>query len=253
MRLMHPGLAGLAVAVTMPTMRTLMATLSLTIAIGCGGSTASSRDGGGPADATSPDGTQMDTGSESDTGADGTSINDSGAGMDVAEGDAGADSGWSPVCPGEQPTLGSSCDGGGVCEYNQAWWSIECSLVIECGAGNQWTQTSMCIGPCVPAPGPNDPQCPASPMGITQASPCPFFDAGLTCNWYQGITCDCHAAIIGDPDAGGQWLCDPGPACPPTRPRLGASCGPNPLGCKYAALAMQCTNGIWVAGPNCGL
>ena len=238
-------------AATMPSMRTVMSTISLTLAVGCGGSTAASpSDGGGQSDGTSQDiGSQTDTGRPGSDGSSDTSV-----GTDAGQDDAQDDSGpWSPVCPATAPAAGTACQGaqyGLYCEYGNAWWSVTCDVVMHCVPGSSsgsWSVAYPGGTGCSGQPGPNPPACPANGPNISGDSP----DAGLTCHYNQGDICWCQNLFNGD--AGVYWDCFPNtPACGYTRPRLGAPCTVNGLGCIYdlCSYAQECGGGIWYPVPQ---
>lgn len=148
---------------------------------------------------------------------------------------------WSPVCPASPPAVGSACSSDQdmvFCEYGDAWWNVACDTIERC-YGGQWIQAEAGNGSCLPPPGPNPAECPA---GGTAIGACP--EAGLTCNYLQGVVCLCSTA--GAPDAAPNWDCIPEPGCPTTRPRLGAPCMGS-LGCTYELCAYNeiCQSGVW--------
>jgi hypothetical protein len=214
----------------MHSMRTLMSTLSLTLAVGCGGSTsASPQDSGSP-----PDGAnQKDTGSQGDSG----SPVDSGEPSDAwgVTPDGGP---WSAVCPETQPTSGSSCTQQGLnCEYGNAWWDVACDTVMVCN-GVTWGQGSPTAPPCFPEPGPNSSSCPTNPASI----PDTCTNVGLACYYGFGTSYTCEVA---PGDAGTIWRGWPESGCPNARPRLGAACT-NPIVCNYSCdYAEWCLSGVW--------
>jgi hypothetical protein len=216
---------------TMLSMRALI-TLSLVFALGCGGSTsASPQDGGGQ-----PDGTnQKDTGTQGDSGAPLDSAVPDGAWGIPSDGGP-----WSAVCPETAPAVNSSCSHDMlVCEYGDAWWNVACDTVVVCSFG-QWTLRQTGGGPCLGKPGPNQPGCPSNSGTIVESSACP--EAGLTCNYEQGVVCGC----FGSADAGSGWNCQPARDCPTSRPRLGAACS-GQQECTYVlcAYSEQCVGNVW--------
>jgi hypothetical protein len=167
---------------------------------------------------------------------------------------------WSAVCPDYPPNYGSACsqDASITCEYGGAWWSEACDVLVACSNG-EWAPYNVCqppfdgIGVCPPQPpGPNAASCPPGLGNVV--GPCT--NAGLICIYQQGASCACVTAANMPPDAGTSWSCLPGPGCPPTRPRAGASCDTEGLGCIYnrdpndpTASRMpffRCFGGTWV-------
>jgi hypothetical protein len=192
---------------------------------------------------------QGDATNESDTGTtrdgdkgDGSGPSDSSTVTDGSQTDSGDDSSgpWSPVCPQNQPPLGTSCPQMGLyCEYNEAWWNVNCSSVVYCGT--TWGVGAPGGSPCLPEPGPNPASCPVNPSFIHGGTPCP--EAGLTCYYEQGITCDCFSlSEAGSPG----WSCLPEATCPSSRPRLGSPCNvTGPCTYEYCAYVEGCVNGMW--------
>jgi hypothetical protein len=210
-------------AATMPSMRTLMSALSLTLAVGCGGSTAiSPQDGGRETDS---------GGQDSDDDA-------------IDGGQPDATGPWSLVCPAMAPTAGATCTQDSLqCEYGDAWWSISCDQVLGCSHG-VWISETPSASTCLPQPGPNPSSCPSNPSFIQNGRVCS--QAGLTCYYGQGAICSCDSLPN---DAGGaQWGCIPDPGCPSSRPRLGAPCT-GTAACTYEAcvFAEMCSKGVWQA------
>jgi hypothetical protein len=223
-------------AVARPARRGRMVTLAFlgVTALGCGGAVESSppADGGGTTDSTS-----TDSGNPPDSG--------------QPHGDAGgeADGGpWSVVCPATVPGIGSPCSQDTiVCEYGDAWWNVACDTIAQCSSG-QWSATSLGVEPCLGAPGPNPPQCPTNGY-IVDKTPCE--NLGLTCNYLQGVVCQCVSDA--PTDSGSIWDCPLDPTCPTTRPRLGASCvGEQTCTYELCAYSEICQGGVWQPQPdNC--
>lgn len=212
----------------MPRMRTLLTTLLLSaVGVGCGGSVSgASHDGGGP-----------DVFNDAKNPQDGGGPNEDGPIGDSEISDAEP---WSAVCPASAPTVGSACSQDMLfCEYGDAWWNVACDTVVRC-YGGQWIHAEAGGSGCLPAPGPNPPACPTSGTAI---GPCP--EAGLTCNYLQGVVCQCLTAAAA-PDAGPKWDCIPEPGCPTTRPRLGSPCTGG-VSCTYELCAYMeiCQNDVW--------
>lgn len=139
--------------------------------------------------------------------------------------------------------VGAGCtDESLECEYGSAWWSIACDQVLQC-KGGEWT-TEQLAGTCTPAPGPNAATCPAEPGLVEAGSSCPT--ANLTCFYGEGANCACEIPVFSLPDAGPSWICEPGPGCPSTMPRLGAPCAGSST-CTYVdcSYGTQCIGGVW--------
>lgn len=225
-------------------MRTSKLLLLVAFLSGCGGSVAGSPNSDSGASDATTDGPVLEAGTDAPP-SDGARPGDSGVPQDGPLGDAADDApqdgGWSPICPAGLPMLGTACQvpQGVYCEYNQAWWNVSCSAIVGCLNG-AWANGAPCTTPCFPEPGPNPGACPQNPTGISTTSPCP--EAGITCNYDQGISCNCMPT--GLPEAGDGWYCNPEPGCPPTRPRLGATCSSSPF-CTYEAVGEECVNGTW--------
>ena len=216
----------------MHSMRNFMSTLSLTLAVGCGGSTAISPQDGGPPD----DGTnQKDTGGQSDSGA----PVDSGALIDAwgIPADGGP---WSPECPATLPSQGAPCSPDMLqCEYGNAWWNVSCDMVVRC-VGGSWANFQP-GETCFPKPGPNSPSCPMNPGMVAIGTACP--QVGVTCWYGEGTNCVCNAPFTdGGPP---EWFCTPPTGCPGSRPRLGAGCTNSPLCLYNGCFGEECQNGIW--------
>jgi len=205
----------------------------LAFTLGCGGNVGGSRptDGGNAMDSSIDSGGTIDSGTPGDAWG------------------VPADGGrWSPLCPETPPSVGSACSQDMLqCEYGDAWWNVACDTVVQCYSG-QWGLDSLGVQPCLGKPGPNPPQCPTS-GSIVNHTPCP--NAGLTCNYEQGVVCQC----FGSQDGGFGWDCPLDSTCPTSRPRLGAPCS-GAQGCTYdlCAYSEWCPNdgGVWQAQPyNC--
>jgi hypothetical protein len=170
--------------------------------------------------------------------------------------DAGAaDEAHSPVCPESVPALGSPCspalDPRGAqfaCEYGDASWNVSCDTVVEC-SDTGWIPVSPGGQPCTPQPNSLSPECPTSATLYSQ-TPSICAEAGVTCDYPQGGTCQC----LGDPyDAAVlplKWDCVPGSECPAARPRLGSACS-GELGCTYenCVYSEVCGGGVWLVQP----
>lgn len=218
---------------------------------GCGGSVSGSPSAdSGTGDGT-VDGAPIEAGADG-SATDGAELGDAAHDEGVADApdDTERDGGWSPVCPDTVPMVGSACQtpSGVYCEYNPAWWNVSCSTIVVC-SGGVWANGAPCTTPCFPEPGPNPGACPQNPTGIPDTSPCP--EAGITCNYDQGVSCSCIP--LGPPDAGDGWHCYPEPGCPSARPRLGAACTSSTF-CTYLAVPEECRNGAWqpvMTGHGC--
>lgn len=200
----------------------------------CGGNVSSS--------AASSDAAASDVGVKDSSPSDSTGPTDSGAPVDVADAEPDGEP-WSPVCPETAPSVGSSCSQAMLsCEYGDAWWNVACDTVLVCSQG-QWGLAEVGGSPCLGKPGPNPPGCPTNAAYIAVNSACP--DAGLTCNYLQGVVCQCLADHV-SVDAGPYWDCVPASNCPTTRPRIGAQCS-GTAGCTYelCSYAEICASGIW--------
>lgn len=156
---------------------------------------------------------------------------------------------WSPFCPDSAPSAGSTCSSEGVyCEYGEAWWDVSCDDVLRC-IGGSWQTAAVSEQTCFPAPGPNAPSCPSSPLTIPAGAACAA--PGTACYYGQGAVCTCSIpAGLDAPDAGPSWACGPDPGCPSSRPRLGAACSAGPI-CEYddaSGFAEVCQGGAWSPG-----
>jgi hypothetical protein len=160
-----------------------------------------------------------------------------------------AGSAWSPWCPEEAPEIDASCvtalGWSQSCEYAYTWWSVSCAHVVVCQQG-AWQASPQTFGPCTPEPPPNASACPDSAALVK--GPCA--EAGVTCDYLQGISCAC----ADDGEGGTAWSCLPELGCPITRPRLGAPCGAPDAATAYGGqqctyercgLAVVCANGAW--------
>src|SRR5580692_4374240 len=105
---------------------------------GSDAATDSALEGGGP-DATGPDGSSVDTGKS-----------------------------WSPVCPENEPVVGSACsipdprDSPGLwCEYGKIQYDVSCDTAYQCQEG-VWTKSNPLPRSTCQPDGPNAPSCPAT-------------------------------------------------------------------------------------------
>jgi hypothetical protein len=193
---------------------------------GSDAATDSALEGGGP-DATGPDGSSVDTGKS-----------------------------WSPVCPENEPVVGSACsipdprDSPGLwCEYGKIQYDVSCDTAYQCQEG-VWTKSNPLPRSTCQPDGPNAPSCPAT-YGDLQAIPgAACTSDGLRCEYPQGV-CSCARSFGGpiEPDAGTTWFCNPGADCPMPRPRLGASCSGSGQNCQYLTCEFgeACVDGYWEA------
>ena len=204
------------------------------IAVGCGGTVV---------------GTSLDGGPGSDGAGGGDGGRDS-PGTDGPIADTGTP--WSPVCPEGEPTPGTPCtlspskdSAPALCEYGQLNYDPSCDAVYQCQAG-VWSKASSVGGTCQPD-GPNPSSCPATYADIQEDEAGTCAQAGLRCEYAEGV-CLCSAGFaIEIPDGGTTWSCNPGPGCPMPRPRLGSSCTSSNMSCTYLTcdFSESCTDGYW--------
>ena len=203
-------------------------------AFACGGASQS------PPGAVSKD----DGGGSSSGGANGSS------GAASSSSGAGSSSGaLPPGCPATPYGGGTPCTGTTSCEYGSDP-NIACDTLSICAQG-VWQTVSPSPGFACPTRAPGESGCPTAYPGTGPAcSP-----LALSCAYAEGL-CICGPPGSGDPlppdDAGVSWACnDPGPGCPEPRPAAGSVCQDNEMTCDYGVenLALQCTNGRWVAIP----
>lgn len=186
-------------------------TFSALLAFGCGGSVANQTlapavDAGG-VDSGEPDGSHNPPP---------TPVPDAAPNEDVAPPPVDASHPWSPVCPEQPPSLGTSCAPEGTqCEYGTQY-DPSCNDLVQC-QGGAWTQTRF--GPCNPTSDPNPPACPATSADVPKNQACS--DTGLVC-LYADQYCSCNFTF--------------GPP-PPTRgsPRRGAAIHPPGARCPGPA------------------
>jgi len=215
--------------------RTMVLAFAL-CATACGGTVVQGNADGGGSDASSPDGSPDAT-----PGTDGSPPSD---------GATDGDQPWSPICPEDQPTIGSACsmtpprDSPEIlCEYGELQYDPGCDTVLTCEEGT-WQNAFGPSETCQPD-GPNSSSCPATYGDIDGGGSCT--DNGLRCEYPQGV-CTCSAGFGGPVilDGGTSWYCNPGPGCPMPRPRLGSSCTGNQQ-CTYQTCQFgeSCTGGYW--------
>jgi hypothetical protein len=205
--------------------------------IGCGGTVVGGGSGDGGDGGGSSDGAKSDSPVGSEGGPEG-----------------GKDSGspWSPVCPEEQPALGSACSlpsGMDVfptlCEYGKLQYDVSCDTVLLCRSGSWAAETFE--SSCQPD-APNSAACPATYAALMDEDGGSCSDNGLRCEYPEGV-CSCSTGFGGPimPDGGTSWFCNPGPSCPMPRPRLGSSCSGSSQNCTYLTCEFSetCQKGYW--------
>jgi hypothetical protein len=215
--------------------------------VGCGeafvaegptdGSSDGSRQGGGDASLDAP----ADSGTDTPVATDG--------GSDVAS-DAGPP--WSPICPTDQPKVGSTCvAAGAVCEYPigaKLEYDVSCDLVLECTKA-VWTRDTEFNTTTCELDLPNSSSCPLTYTALTASPDEGCSDDNLRCE-YADHVCVCSHPLGGPIeiiDAGETWSCNPGAGCPLPRPRLGATCSTANQVCTYVTCEFQetCLDGSW--------
>ena len=178
-------------------------------------------------------------------GDDGGPRSDTGPGSDAGPGPDGGPS-WSPVCPEDQPSLGSACSIDGLtCEYGKLNYDPSCDTILLC-AGGRWGDSSVGLESCQPD-GPNPKSCPATYAGVQAIGNGACDDEGVQCAYPQGV-CWCTVGFGGleAADAGATWTCAPGNDCPMPRPRVGSTCTGN-KNCTYepCEFSESCADGYW--------
>jgi hypothetical protein len=154
---------------------------------------------------------------------------------------------WSPDCPADEPTVGTSCDVEGVqCEYPKGaklQYDIACDDVVECSSGRWVDETFMSA--CHPD-GPNPPECPAAYIDLKNGSSCS--DQNIWCEYPAGV-CQCvqSSGVVVHDGGSYDWRCNPGSGCPMPRARLGSACSMSGEICTYETCeySQACTSGLW--------
>jgi hypothetical protein len=158
---------------------------------------------------------------------------------------------WSPICPVDQPAIGSACSlpsgmdiEGTLCEYGKLQFDPGCDTVLTCNEGH-WANAES-ESSCSPD-GPNSAQCPAT-YADTMDDGGACSDDNLHCAYPEGV-CVCSMGFGGpiEIDGGSTWSCNPGAGCPVPRPRLGAACTASNQSCQYLScqFAETCQDGYW--------
>ena len=226
----------------------LLALVGVACAVGCGEAFVA-----GPSDASSDapvhGGVDASADAPADTGTDTPA-------MDVGtDGASNVDAGppWSPVCPTDQPKVGSDCSPAGVvCEYPALklplQYDISCDVVLECTKG-AWTRDTDFNTSTCQLDLPNASSCPNTYDALMASPGGTCSDDNLRCE-YPDHVCVCSRSLGGPVeliDAGETWSCNPGPDCPMPRPRLGATCPTNNQACTYQSCDFEetCLNGYW--------
>ena len=165
--------------------------------------------------------------------------------------DASPDTGWSPECGNDSPSLGAACAEKGLqCQYGSDP-RADCNPIVVCGVDGTWG-AGYPANDCPAPPNPSD--CPADWGAVPRGQSC---SSGGTNCWYGQGSCACRQEVA---DGGGLqtvWWCDdPSPSsCPVPYPRIGSSCTGSDTVCTYkpCLFAVSCQNGMWQeATAACG-